>query len=111
VAGALNAGADDRRAETRRRPHETPWLDVALLRPGQEVVVVNLSSHGALLESARRMRPGMRTELQLVGPRSRCVLPARVLRCVVAQLEPLRYRGALAFEEPLAVEPEGPGSG
>jgi hypothetical protein len=84
---------------------------VALLRPGQEVLVVNLSSQGALLESARRMRPGTRAELQLVGSGTRRVLGARVLRCVVTAIDPIRYRGALAFEERLAIELDEQGSG
>lgn len=94
----------DRRTGRRRQPHETPWCEVALLRPGQEVRLVNLSSGGALLESPRRMRPGSAAELHLLAPAGRCVLRARILRCSVAALEPLRYRGAIAFEDQLDLD-------
>lgn len=73
--------------------------------------MVNLSSHGALLESARRMLPGTRAQLQLANRRTRCVLSGRVLRCIVCGLDPIRYRAAIVFEHPLAVRSESEGSG
>jgi hypothetical protein len=111
VATALNDASQDRRSEVRRRPHETEWLDVALLRPGQEVVVVNLSSHGALLESRARMRPGMRAELQLASGETRRTLRTRVLRCVVSAIDPIRYQGAVLFDERLVIGRDEQGSG
>jgi hypothetical protein len=65
-------------------------------------VVVNLSRGGALLESAARMLPGARAELQLTGGRRRMVC-GRIARCQVAHLDPLRYRGAIVFDESLDV--------
>jgi hypothetical protein len=65
--------------------------------------VVNLSSRGALLESSTRMRPGTCTELYLASRGGRRVLRGCVLRCAVAQLNPLRYRGAVIFDAPLSI--------
>jgi hypothetical protein len=80
-----------------------PWQAVALLRPGLEVIVLDVSRWGALLESDARMLPGSRAELQLFGELRRLVR-GRIVRCFVASLSPLRYRGAVAFEEALPVD-------
>ena len=111
MAGVLNGRAVERRSEARRSPRDSPWCETAVLRPGQEVQVINLSSRGALLECGRALRPGMRADLQLVGSGARRVLRARVLRCAVAGLDPIRYRGALAFEDGLAFDAAGPVAG
>lgn len=81
-------------------PERTPWQRLALLRPGQEVEIINVSPGGALIASPSRMAPGMRTELQLFGPR-RCAMRGYIARCRVACLAPLRYEGAIVFEERL----------
>jgi hypothetical protein len=88
----------DRRRAPRVGPERTPWRSLALLRPGQEVMVVNLSRGGALVEASTRMTPGGRTELQLSGSSRRCVRGC-IDRCRVTQLEPLRYQGAIVFDE------------
>jgi hypothetical protein len=90
----------ERRETGRVAPGETPWPPAALLRPGQEVVVINLSTGGALVESTGRMSPGARTELQLLGATKR-VVPGRIVRCRVAGLDPVRYEGAIVFDERL----------
>jgi hypothetical protein len=99
MARGLN-GSTERRDTARVDPEQTPWRRAALLRPGQDIAVVNLSGGGALVESATRMMPGTRTELQLSGS-SRQVVRGRIERCRVAGLEPLRYEGAIVFEERL----------
>jgi PilZ domain-containing protein len=98
VARRLND--HDRRLASRVAPQGTPWHPVAILRPGQEVHVINLSSGGALIESANRMNPGTRTELQLFGAGRRSI-PGRIERCTVTRLDPLRYQGAIVFERQL----------
>jgi hypothetical protein len=69
------------------------------LRPGTPVLVLNLSPHGALVESALPCRPGSSTELHLDAPdgRRRSASGA-VLRCWVASVAPLRFRSAVRFE-------------
>jgi hypothetical protein len=93
-------------ARANRRRHEripaelTPWDRSALLRPGLDVRLVNLSRGGALVESGNRMNPGVRTELQLRGARRRTVC-GRIGRCYVTSLDPIRYHGAIAFDDGL----------
>ena len=81
-------------------PEETRWRPLALLRPGQAVVLVNVSSGGALVESPTRLSPGARAELHLFGG-SKCSVRGRIERCRVSRLEPLRYEGAIVFEKSL----------
>jgi hypothetical protein len=90
----------DRRHRPRVSPDRTPWPAGCRLRAGQQVVLINLSCQGALLESSARLIPGGATELQLTGPQ-RIAVAARVDRCRVVSLNPLRYEGALVFERPL----------
>jgi hypothetical protein len=64
------------------------------------VRLLNVSRGGALVESATRMMPGTRTELQLAGvPRQ--IIRGRIDRCRVAGLDPVRYEGAIVFEQAL----------
>ena len=101
VATRLREGAE-RRLARRLRPEEAGWQRVALLRPGHEVEVVNLTAHGALVQSAARLKPGTRSELQLTGA-TRHALRGRIDRSRVVRLEPLRYEAAIVFDEPLAL--------
>jgi hypothetical protein len=80
------------------------WRTDAVLRPGQSVVLVNVTSRAALIESLARLRPGASTELQLTRNLERLAIKGRLDRCFVAALEPLRYRGVLLFEHRLALE-------
>jgi hypothetical protein len=70
-----------------------------MLRPDQDVAVIDLGAGGALIESVGRMTPGARAELQLQGP-SRCVLRGRIDRCRVVAIDPLQYEAAIVFDEP-----------
>lgn len=81
----------------------------AVLRPGQSVVLINISSGGALVESEARLRPGARTELQLCGGGTRASVKGRLERCQVVRLDPVRYHGVIVFEE--RVDIGGPSEG
>lgn len=83
-------------------PEDGGWQRVAVLRPGHEVEVVNLAARGALLRSSARLKPGLRSELQLTGAR-RLAMRGRIDRARVIRLEPLRYEAAMLFDEPLAL--------
>ena len=72
-----------------------------MLRPGQPVMLLNINSRAALVESNARLRPGAVTELQLGLRGGRASIRGRLDRCYVAALEPLRYRGLLVFEDRL----------
>jgi hypothetical protein len=72
------------------------------MRPGHHLVVIDLSAWGALVESAKPLRPGSRIELHLENDQRRGLLRARVTRCVVAALSAetgVTYRAALSFDE------------
>jgi hypothetical protein len=74
----------------------------ARIRPGREVVVVDLSSDGALVEGPWRFRPLSRCDVHLHVTGQDVHLRARIVRCFVARIErqePVRYRTALAFDQ------------
>jgi hypothetical protein len=75
------------------------------LRPGRPAAIVDLSAGGALIETEWRLLPGMQVELQLGEPVALYKVKGRILRCHVALLdrERIRYRGALMFEQQLAL--------
>jgi hypothetical protein len=89
----------ERRCERRSSGGGARWRVQALLRPGQPVTLLNISSRAALVESAVRLRPGARTEMQLAGSQTRASVGGRLDRCYVAAIEPIRYRGVLVFDE------------
>jgi hypothetical protein len=88
----------ERRGE-RRCPGGGPWQPATLIRPGQRVTLINICSRAALIESAARLRPGARTEMQLADAATRATVKGRLDRCYVTALEPLRYRGVLIFDQ------------
>jgi len=88
----------DRRHMRRIRPQDTCWRSVAVLRPGIEVEILDLSAGGVRITSPKRMKPGARAEIQLLGPMRRTLF-ARIGRCRVMAIAPMRYEGALVFEE------------
>lgn len=100
----------ERRGERRFAGGGPRFGSGAVLRPGQPVVLVNISSRAALVESATRLRPGAHTELQLWGGGARASVRARVDRCEVVGLDPLRYRGVVVFDDRVDVGPEAEGS-
>lgn len=88
----------ERRGEPRLPGGGPRFAAGAVLRPGQAVVLVNISSRAALVESETRLRPGAHTELQLSGGLRACVR-GRIERCQVVHLEPLRYHGVVVFDD------------
>ena len=89
----------ERRTERRLAAGGPRYLAGAVLRPGQTVVLINISSRGALVESGSRLRPGARTELHLCGGGTRAQVQGRVERCQVVRLDPVRYHGAIVFDD------------
>jgi hypothetical protein len=78
-----------------------------MLRPGQPIALINISSRGALIESAHRLRPGARTELQLAGEGLRESVKGCLDRCFVIAIDPMRYRGVVLFDQ--RIDPGGEG--
>ena len=95
----VNSHAADRRREPRQAGGGSRFDQRAVLRPGQPVILVNITTRAALVESASRLRPGAFTEVQLAGPGARASVKCRLDRCYVTALEPIRYRGVVLFEQ------------
>jgi hypothetical protein len=76
----------------------------AKVRPGHEAAVLDISSNGALIETALRLMPGRQIELQIERGGQITPIRGRVMRSQVARVQPSRvsYRGAIGFEQPLA---------
>lgn len=94
----------ERREEQRRSGVTTGWHSRAVLRPGQHVTVINITSRAALVESEGRLRPGAITELQLSRPGARACIKGRLERCCVTAIDPLRYQGVLIFDGRLDID-------
>ena len=72
------------------------------VRLGHGLVIVDVSSRGALVEGRSPLRPGSRVEVQLETDARRELIGARVTRCGVVAIDPeagVTYRAALAFTE------------
>jgi PilZ domain len=75
----------------------------ARVRPGHEASVVDISAHGALIETALRLLPGRQVELQIERGDELVAIRGRVVRCRVVRVLPARvsYHGAIGFDTPL----------
>jgi hypothetical protein len=100
---SLIARDADRRREPRRAGGGSRFDSRAVLRPGQPVTLINITTRAALVESASRLRPGAVTEVQLMASGTRSSIKGRLDRCYVSALEPLRYRGVVLFEQSIAL--------
>lgn len=86
----------------RRRERRAGGAGVrAKARPGHRLVVVDVSSRGALVEAVRPLRPGAQLEVQIETDRRTVLVRAEVVRCLVTALdaEVVTYRAGLAFSE------------
>jgi hypothetical protein len=92
----------DRRREGRLRSDAAPDAITARIRPGHVVWIVDVSAHGALIETGRRLIPGSRIDVHLERCDRQDVLKAAVVRSYVATLRPnvVVFRCALNFERP-----------
>ena len=90
----------DRRHACRHHTFDQHGIEHARVRPGREVLIVNVSSGGVLVETPHRLLPGYPIELHLRTGEQRVSVRGRVLRCAVARLraDDLWYRGAIGFD-------------
>jgi hypothetical protein len=102
---SLDLSAHDRRAYKRFSAAELLWLQVARIKNGPQVKLVDLSAGGVLLESNTRMPRYADGLLELLGESRESVCSFRVLRWepIVAERQTL-YRGACAFTQPVDVD-------
>jgi hypothetical protein len=74
----------------------------ARVRLGPRLVVLDVTSRGALVEGAHPLRPGSRIDVHLETDARRDMVAARVTRCGVVAIDPetgVTYRAALSFNE------------
>jgi hypothetical protein len=91
-----------KKQERRREARVTPSGVRARVRPGHRLVVVDVSSAGALVEAGCQLRPGSRVDVHLENDARRQMVGADVTRCTVATIDPnagITYRAALRFTE------------
>ncbi|HXE81399.1 MAG TPA: hypothetical protein VNK41_11640 [Vicinamibacterales bacterium] len=95
----------ERRAAARTRFTGGVLPPTARLLPARDVILVDLSRNGALVEGVWRLRPGGRAELQIGLGKDAAIVRGRVERCYVASLGPsaVRYRAAVRFDSPISV--------
>ncbi len=102
-AGGAKTGIE-RRTSPRLPPSAIPSLKSISLSSGPEVVLINISRGGALLESDRRLRPSTKICLRLVTAETVHQVWGRVLRSQVSGLVGgLHYQSAVAFDQELAL--------
>ncbi len=68
-----------------------------LLWPGQEVRVAERTVDAVVVKSSRRIKPGTRTDLQLLGEGR--TLSGAIEWCRVTRLEPLCFEAAFVFDQ------------
>jgi CheY-like chemotaxis protein len=79
---------------------ELPWLSSIRTSWGQHLRLLNISSNGVLVESGVRLSPGSATTFQIEGTDGPLVVPARVVRCRVSDVDSLgvKYETAAVFD-------------
>ncbi len=94
---------DDRRRDARQVTASAHGVQRARVRPGIDVRLLDICAEGALIETAHRLLPGRRLELQLTFATGVVSMAGTVLRCSVshASIDRIAYRGAIGFERRL----------
>jgi hypothetical protein len=97
----------ERRRLSRWVPDSTGALSRVRLRAGRDLVVINLSGGGALVEGSTRLLPGTHVDVHVTSALGRVLVRARVVRCAVRALtaDVVHYRAGLAFEAPVELAP------
>jgi hypothetical protein len=90
----------ERRRAGRRAPLSDEPISRLRLRTGRELLVVNVSNTGALVEGSVRLLPGTHVDAHVTTRDGRLLVRSRIARCYVVALRAdlVCYRGALAFE-------------
>lgn len=94
---------DERRAWPRDACSNSSTSYVARVRSGHEVLVIDVSFGGVLIDAPIRLAPESTIDLRLTASHGVISVRGRVVRCYVSSLHPeaVRYRAALAFDRPI----------
>jgi PilZ domain len=99
----------DRRQASRRTPYGDEPIRRVKLRIGPELTVIDIGSHGVLVEGRARLAPGARVDVHVVPPQGRVLVRTTVVRAYVYQLrhDTVVYRAGLRFDHAIEVLPAG----
>ena len=94
---------DNRRSHKRVPGKALDWVEVARVKDGPEVSIVDLSKGGVLVESDWPLKPGSKQALEIAAGGKTIVVPFGVLRSKISALGPKGavYRAACAFSRVL----------
>jgi predicted DCC family thiol-disulfide oxidoreductase YuxK len=87
----------------RRVPAADEPLSRVRLRTGHELLVIDVSNAGVLVQSPARLLPGTHVDVHVVTWDGRILVRSRVIRAYVCALQSdaIWYHGALAFDRPI----------
>jgi hypothetical protein len=91
----------DRRADRRSAGVEEHGILSTRVGAGHHARLIDVSASGALVDTPARLMPGSAVEMRLVTHRHRISVRGTVVRCCVARLQPVVYRGAVRFHRRL----------
>jgi uncharacterized protein DUF6982/PilZ domain-containing protein len=89
----------NRREHERLAARDLAWLDLARLKYGPAVSLLDLSAGGAQIESSGLiLKPGASVVIEIAGRDCEFAVPSQIVRCQVSRISPrMVYRGALEF--------------
>ncbi len=91
----------ERRRDRRRTGVEDHGVLSARIVPGHHARLVDISPGGALVDTPIRLLPGTNVAVRLATRHEQIDIRGEVVRCMVARLAPLLYRGAVRFDRRL----------
>jgi hypothetical protein len=100
AASLTSADRRERRAARRWTPQELPWPVGCRITPGHDVLIVDLSAVGVLVEVDAPLPPGRLLAVHLVRPSRRVTLDGHVVRSFVSEVggpDGPSFRAGIAF--------------
>lgn len=96
----------ERRRSARWMPPAGGLASRVRLRAGGEMVVVDASRWGVLVEGRARLLPGTHVDVHVTTRAGRTLVRSRVARCFVTAVsaDAVTYRGGIAFERAVDLE-------
>lgn len=103
-ARELAEPGSDRRLHLRLGIDQLPWLQIARIKDGPQVTLVDFSSGGILLESDSALPPESEAILELIGESEERLFPFRVVRSRQTSLRAgSMYRNGCVFAKPFDI--------
>jgi hypothetical protein len=100
AASLTPAERRERRAARRWTPQELPWPVGCRITPGHDVLIVDLSAVGVLVEVVSPLPPGRLVTIHLIRPSRRVMLDGHVVRSFVSEVhgpDGPSFRAGIAF--------------